>query len=84
MHQQKSGASGMKMSWQVDTDRLVCQWSEVEERVQYKPLWVQGVSGNAHTENVSPSLLDFTRLSPFGGGRDWYAYAPAPRRNSRV
>jgi hypothetical protein len=61
----------MKMSWQTETDRLVCRWSEVGERVQYNPRWIQDASRNVLRKNVSPSALVFTRLSPFGGR--WYA-----------
>jgi hypothetical protein len=64
--------SAMKVSWQTETDRLVCRWSEAGERVQYNPRWVQDASRNVHKKNVSPLVLDFTRLSPFGG-REWYA-----------
>jgi len=62
--------SEMKMSWQTETDRLVCRWSEVGERVQYNPLWIQNASRNAH-KNASPLVPVFTRFSPFGG-REWY------------
>lgn len=62
----------MKMSWQTETDRVVCQWSEVGERVQYDPRWIQDASRNVYRENVSTPVPDFTRLSPFGGS-EWYA-----------
>src|SRR6516225_10857103 len=62
----------MKMSWQTETDRLVCRWSEVGERVQYNPRWIQDASRNVPGKNVSPSVVVFTRLSSFGG-REWYA-----------
>ena len=61
----------MKMSWQTETDRLACRWSEVGERIQYNPSWIQHASRNVHRKNVSPSALDFTRLSSFGGA-EWY------------
>ena len=64
----------MEMSWLTETDRLVCRWSEVGERLQYNPPWIQGASRNVDQQDVSRSVPDFTRLSPFGG-RDWYALA---------
>ncbi len=62
----------MKMLWRPTTDRLVCQWSEVGERAQYNPHWIRDASRNVDPKNVSLSVLDFTRLSPFGG-KEWYA-----------
>jgi hypothetical protein len=62
----------MEMSWQTRTDHLVCQWSEVGKRVPYNPSWMQDVSGSVRTKNVSSVVMDFTRLSPFGGS-EWYA-----------
>jgi hypothetical protein len=61
----------MKMSWQTETDRILCRWSEVGERVQYNPRWVQDASRDVDMKNVPTSIPDFTRLSPFGG-REWY------------
>jgi hypothetical protein len=68
-YKESSGTSVMKMSWQTEADRLVCRWSEVGERIHYKPRWIQDVSRNVHRENVSTSVPDFTRLSPFGRWR---------------
>ena len=62
----------MIMSWQTEGDRLVCRWSEVGEHVQYNPRWIQDASRSVHQKNVSLSVLDFTRLSAFGGS-EWYA-----------
>jgi hypothetical protein len=61
----------VKMSWQGSTERLECRWSEVANRPQYDLSWIQDDSTDVHTKNVSPSIPDFTRLSPFGG--KWYA-----------
>jgi len=62
----------MEMSWQTETDRVVCRWSEVGERIQYNPVWIQDASSNVHRKNISTSVLDLAKLSPFGG-REWYA-----------
>src|SRR5262249_10557233 len=53
-------------------NRLVCRWFEAGERVQYNSRWIRDASRNIHLKNISPSVLDFTRFSPFGGAR-WYA-----------
>ncbi len=66
----------MKMSWQTEADRLACRWSELEERIQYKPRWIQDASNDVQ-QNISLSVTDFTRLSPFGG-KDWYALDRMP------
>jgi len=63
--------STLKMSWQTQTDYVVCRWSEVVERIQYNPRWVQDASRDIDRKSVSTPVLDFTRLSPFGG-REWY------------
>ncbi len=64
--------SAMKTSWETETDRLVCRWSDVGERVPYNPPWIEDAARNVHEKNVSPLGPVFTRLSPFGGGQ-WYA-----------
>jgi hypothetical protein len=60
----------MQMSWQTETDRLVCRWSDVGKHVQYNPRWMQDAS-RVHPRSVAPAFLNFTRLSPFGGRR-WF------------
>lgn len=60
----------MKVSWQTETDRLVCRWTEAGEHVKYNPPWMQEVSRSVDV-TVSLSDLDFTALSPFGSG-EWY------------
>lgn len=60
----------MKMSWQTETDRLECRWSEAGERIEYKPRWMREAAG-VQGGSVAPSFLDFRRLSPFGGRR-WF------------
>ena len=61
----------MKMSWQTETDRVVCRWSEMEKRVRYDPRWIQDAAREVETKNVPASIPDFTKLSPFGGS-EWY------------
>src|SRR5262249_29367248 len=64
--------SAIKMSWQTETDHLVCRWSEAGRRVQYHPRWLEDAAINLPREQVTPAFLDFTRLNPFGGRR-WFA-----------
>ena len=71
----------MKVSWQSKADGLVSRWFEVGERVHYDPPWIQDASANLRKQNVSPLLLDFTRLSAFGGS-DWYSVGPNTPRLS--
>jgi hypothetical protein len=66
-----------KASWKMEADRLVCRWSEAGERVQYNPPWMQNASIDVYRKSVSPSDMDFRKLSPFGGGK-WYV--PDPHR----
>jgi hypothetical protein len=61
----------MKMSWQTESDRPICRWSEVGNSVQYNPSWAQDALGAAYSSFL-PSGSDFTRVSPFGG-KKWYA-----------
>lgn len=65
----------MRLSWQTETSRLVCRWSELGERVRYNPRWLQDASRDVHRKNVSGPVVDLPRLSPFGGGH-WYAPHP--------
>jgi hypothetical protein len=55
----------MKSSWQTDTGWLKCCWSEVGQRVQYNPIWMQDTSG-IQGGYLTP-LPDFASHSPFGG-----------------
>ena len=61
----------MQMSWQTETDHLVCQWSEAGERVQYNAAWLRDVSMRDQREDDAPAVADWTALSPFGGR--WFA-----------
>jgi hypothetical protein len=44
--------SAMKMSWRTEGGRLICRWSEVRERVQYKPRCMQDPSTYVDRKNV--------------------------------
>jgi hypothetical protein len=59
------------MSWQTETGRISCRWSDLGEHVKYSAPWIQDSSTNVDNPNVSASVLDFTRLSPFGEN-EWY------------
>lgn len=61
----------MKASWQTKADRLLCRWHEVGCRAQYKAAWIRDAGPNVDRKNAPPPVLDFARLSPFGG-RHWY------------
>jgi len=62
----------MEMSWQMRTDHLVCQWSEVGKRVPYNPPWMKDAPADIYRNDMAPPVLDWTKLSPFGGS-EWYA-----------
>jgi hypothetical protein len=55
----------MRLSWQMETGHLVCRWSEVGQRVQYNPLWMQETSDIQGS--YLPPIPDFASHSPFGG-----------------
>jgi hypothetical protein len=63
----------MKTSWQTKGAYLVCRWSELEEGVQYSAPWIQTTSRTVLGQSVPPLVLDFARLSPFGG-KEWYRF----------
>jgi len=60
----------MKMAWESETNHLICRWSETGQSAGYNPPWIQNASIEAGTKGVAP-VLDFTKLSAFGGGQ-WY------------
>jgi len=68
----------MKMLWQTETDGIVCHWSDVGKRSEDNPAWMQDSSSNVRIENVPLPVLDFTRLSSFGGA-GWYQGATRSR-----
>lgn len=55
----------MTTSWQADTGQLSCRWSEVGQRVQYNPNWMQETS--EMQSGYLPPVPDFASHSPFGG-----------------
>ena len=59
----------MKLSWQTETGNLACCWSEVGQRVQYNPDWMQETS--EVQVGYLPPLPDFASHSPFGGA-SWF------------
>jgi hypothetical protein len=55
----------MKSTWQTETGHLACRWSEVGQRFQYNPLWIQETS-KVQSGYLRPAP-DFASHSPFGG-----------------
>jgi len=55
----------MRSSWQTGTGRLGWQWSEVGQRVQETPQWLQEIS--EMPSGYLPQVTDFAGHSPFGG-----------------
>ena len=70
-HQEEGLVKPMRMSWEAETDRLRCQWSEAGRYVQYNPGWMQETPGRTDRGDAPPLFLVFTNRSPFGGG-EWY------------
>ena len=59
----------MSSSWQTESGRLACNWSEVGLRVQYNPHWMQEAS--EIQSGYLPPVPDFASHSPFGGA-SWF------------
>jgi len=57
-------------SWETQTGHLACRWSEVGQRVQYNPRWVQETS--EIQSGYLPPVPDFASHSPFGGVASWF------------
>ena len=57
-------------TWQTETGRLACRWSEVGQQVQYNPGWMQETSDIQ--SGYLPPLPDFASHSPFGGTTSWF------------
>ena len=55
----------MRSSWATETGHLACRWSEIGQRVQYNPRWMQEASDTQGS--YLPPLPDFVIHSPFGG-----------------
>lgn len=62
----------MKMSWQTETDHLMCRWYNGAQRVRYDAPWIQEAAKCTPKVNVSSPVLPFTRLSSLGWS-GWYA-----------
>jgi hypothetical protein len=67
----------MRSSWQTATGLLACRWSEIEQRVQYSPHWMQETL-DMQSGYLLP-LPDFASHSPFGGGVSWFQPHTADR-----
>jgi hypothetical protein len=59
----------MKLTWNTQTDRLACRWSEVGQWVQYDAQWMREASNVP--SGYLPPVPDFASHSPFGGP-DWF------------
>jgi hypothetical protein len=59
----------MRSSWQTETGHLECHWSEVGQRVQYNPDWMQETS-DIQSSYLQP-IPNFASKSPFGGA-SWF------------
>ena len=60
----------MKARWQTEPGRILCTWSEIGERTEYNPPWMQEPS--MRTEgHVSVAVPDFTMHSLLGSG-EWF------------
>jgi len=66
----------MRSSWQAETGHLACRWSEVGQRVQYDPHWMQEASDKQG--GYLPPVPDFASHSPFGGAT-WFELHAARR-----
>ncbi|HTZ83288.1 MAG TPA: hypothetical protein VMB66_08870 [Candidatus Acidoferrales bacterium] len=55
----------MDRSWQVDSGRLLCHWSDMGQRIAYTPLWMKEASNVP--SGYLPPVPDFASHSPFGG-----------------
>jgi hypothetical protein len=66
----------MSSSWQCETGRLSCRWSEVGQRLPYNPIWMQQTS--AIPSGYLPPIPDFASHSPFGGAT-WFEPGTAQR-----
>ena len=67
----------MSSSWQTETGRLVCRWTEAGQRIEYNPPWMREASDAP--SGYLPRVPDFASHSPFGGP-DWFLPHCACRR----
>jgi hypothetical protein len=68
----------MRSTWQMETGQLIRRWSEVGQRVQYSPQWMQEASGVQGS--YLPPVPDFASHSPFGGAT-WFDRYTHDRKN---
>ena len=65
IHREPISRLAAMRSWQTEQGHLACRWSEVGQRFEYKPRWMQET---AHIQSgYLPPLPDFASHSPFGG-----------------
>ena len=64
----------MTSAWQTETGRLACHRSEIGQRVQYNPRWMQETSESGYV----PPVPDFASRSPFAGA-SWFLANTASR-----
>jgi hypothetical protein len=66
----------MNRTWQVQAGQLLCHWSDVGQRLEYRPRWMQEIS--EVPSGYLPVLPDFGRHSPFCGAY-WFQPDAVPR-----
>jgi len=59
----------MSSSWQMEAKHLACRWSEIGQRLQYNPRWIQ--EAKDIPSGYLPPVPDFASHSPFGGAT-WF------------
>ena len=60
----------MKARWQTEPGRILCRWSEIGERTESNPSWMQEPSKHSEGHD-SVAIPDFTTHSPLGSG-EWF------------
>lgn len=68
----------MSSLWQTEAGHLVWRWSDVAERVQYDPSWMQDTASMQGSYLPPPG--NFASHSPFGGAH-WFQPNPADRNS---
>lgn len=60
----------MKTRWEAEPGRILCRWSEVGERTEYSPAWMQEASKSI--EYHAPAAVpNFSMHSALGSG-EWF------------
>ena len=67
----------MNVSWKTALGNLICRWSELGQRVQYRPRWMEETS-EIQSGYLAPTT-DFASHSPLGGGTSWFQLHIAQR-----